>query len=561
LGKTTTLPPSVIRDKADWPPDYDYVKAWRLSQLARFAMQPKLAQSAKAYYSTRPVEFICHWIDTYDPRKAANGEPAWMPFVLFGRQADFIEFVMAMLEGEANGLVEKSRDMGVTWCAVGLSIWLWLFYDGAAIGWGSHKQGQVDKLSDMSSIFEKIRQGIERLPEVFKPAGLVKDEHLLSMRIINPENGNTITGECGPNIGRGGRTLIYFKDESAHYEHPELIEAALMDNTRVQIDISSVNGLGNPFHRKRDSGVDWAPGQEPTRTRTNVFVMDWSDHPEKTQQWYDDRKERSEAEGLQHLFAQEVDRSYSAAVVGTIVPAEWAKSCIDAHLKLKWGIPTGNILSALDVADEGGDTNAQATRRGVVLVKLEEWGERDTALTARRAIKSIQDLGPRVGLQYDSVGIGAGVKAETNRLKDEKKLPKGLRIDPWNAGAAPLKPDAYIIAGDTKSPKVKDFYANLKAQAWWELRLRIERTWRAVTKGEKFKQEDLISFDAKCIGPLLPKLLKELSQPTAGTNANMKLLVNKKPDGTKSPNLGDAVVMCYWPAYSSTYPSDFSTWI
>ena len=27
-------------------------------------------------------------------------------------------------------------------------------------------------------------------------------------------------------IGRGGRKLIYFKDESAHYEHPEMIEAA-----------------------------------------------------------------------------------------------------------------------------------------------------------------------------------------------------------------------------------------------------------------------------------------------------------------------------------------------
>jgi hypothetical protein len=50
--------------------------------------------------------------------------------------------------------------------------------------------------------------------------------------------------EAGDNIGRGGRTLVYFKDESAHYEHPDLIEAALGDNTNVQIDISSVNGLG-----------------------------------------------------------------------------------------------------------------------------------------------------------------------------------------------------------------------------------------------------------------------------------------------------------------------------
>jgi hypothetical protein len=60
---------------------------------------------------------------------------------------------------------------------------------------------------------------------------------------------STATGEAGDNIGRGGRTLGYFKDESAHYEHRDLIEAALGDNTNVQIDISSVNGLGNVFHR------------------------------------------------------------------------------------------------------------------------------------------------------------------------------------------------------------------------------------------------------------------------------------------------------------------------
>jgi phage terminase large subunit len=27
----------------------------------------------------------------------------------------------------------------------------------------------------------------------------------------------------------------------------------------------------------------------------------------------------------------------------------------------------------------------------------------------------------------------------------------------------------------------------------------------------------------------------------------MKMVVNKSPDGTKSPNLADAIVMAYWP--------------
>jgi len=557
--KTSLLPPSVTRDKAEWPPDYTAAQTWREATLARMADDPELLTSAKQFYSTRPVEFICAWLDTYDPRKAATGEPPWMPFILFERQAEFVDFIMECLGHEVSGLCEKSRDMGITWTAIGVSIWLWLFYDGASIGWGSHKQNQVDRLGDLDSIFEKIRQAIRRCPSVFWPAGFNPDDHLLAMRIINPENGNTITGEIGPNIGRGGRKLIYFKDESAHYEHPETIEASLMDNTRVQIDISSVNGLGNVFHRKRDNGKDWGPGEEVVRDRTNVFVMDWRDHPEKTQEWYDERHQRAESDGLLHVFAQEVDRNYSAAVVGTIIPADWLKSCIDAHVVLEWDRTKGNVISALDVADGGGDTNAQATRRGSILEALDEWGERDTALTARRAVKNVEGLSPRTSLQYDAIGVGAGVKAETNRLRDEHKLPKGLKVEPWNAAASPLRPDDHVIPGDRQSPVNKDFYGNLKAQGWWELRNRVERTHRAIKNGEVFKVDELISLTSSL--PQLQKLLKELSQPCAGTTANMKLIVNKTPEGTKSPNLADAVMMCYWPAYQSTYNSNFSEWV
>jgi hypothetical protein len=37
------------------------------------------------------------------------------------------------------------------------------------------------------------------------------------------------------------------------------------------------------------------------------------------------------------------------------------------------------------------------------------------------------------------------------------------------------------------------------------------------------------------------------TQPTSSKNSRMKQLVDKIPEGTKSPNLADAVVMCYFP--------------
>ena len=57
--------------------------------------------------------------------------------------------------------------------------------------------------------------------------------------------------------------------------------------------------------------------------------------------------------------------------------------------------------------------------------------------------------------------------------------------------------------------------------------------------------DELISIDSRI--PLLRKLEKELSQPTISKGARMKLVVDKTPPGTKSPNIGDCVMMAYWP--------------
>jgi len=525
----------------EWPINYVEVFAWRQQQLLKLRAAPSLVAGALTYYASHPIEFINHWVNTYDPRNAGKSVPAKLPLVLFQCQADLVTFLWACLKGEEGGLVEKSRDMGATWVCSAFSAWLWLFVPGAAVGWGSRKEALIDKLGDPDSIFEKIRLIINGLPRFFLPAGFTPGDSMHFMRIVNPVGGATITGEAGDNIGRGGRKLIYFKDESAHYERPEKIEAALSDNTRVQIDLSSVNGLGNVFHRRREAGADWTGEIVPGRTQ--VFVMDWSEHPAKDQEWYDARKVKDEADGLSHIFAQEVDRNYSASVEGVIIPAEWVRAAVDAHLKLD--IPdTGPWGSALDVADSGGDTNAQAGREGVILRFVEEWGARDTAMTARHSITNIEDLGP-VDLQYDCIGVGAGVKGEANNLADQGILDKDIHFVPWNAGSAAQNPNGRVIDGDEDSPKNKDFYANLKAQAWWELRNRFYRTWRAVTEGADYDADCLISIDSAI--PMLRKLEKELSQATISRGPSLRLIVDKSPPGTKSPNMADAVVMAFWP--------------
>lgn len=535
-------------DHAEWPPDYRGVYAWRMRQVALLRSDPALVASAKAYYSTRPGEFIMHWMDTFDPR---NPVQKWIPFVFFSRQMELVQFLHELRSTSQSGLIEKCRDAGATWVSCAYSVWSLLFIANDAIGWGSRKESLVDKLGDADSIFEKMRLLLQRLPDVFKPVGWNPRTCASYMKIVNPENGANISGEAGDNIGRGGRKSIFFKDESAWYSRPELIEAALGDNTNVQVDISSVNGVGNVFHRRRESGVLWTPEPDTDlpRGKTRVFVIDWRDHPAKTQEWYDERKAKFVSEGMAHIFAQEVDRDYSSSVSNTIIALEWVDAAVDAHLTIPYlaaDLPPDVWGAGLDIADDGDDRNAMALRQWIILRSIEEWGERDPGVTTRRAYAACRDHLP-MKIQYDCIGLGAAVKSEYNRWVDEGLINQSqFRFVPWNAGSKVINPYERVIPDDDMSPLNRNMFGNFKAQAWWSLRTRFYKTWRAVNEGVVYPAEELISLDSSM--PLLQQLKKELIQPTKGESSSLQMIVNKKPNGTKSPNLADAVVQCMFPA-------------
>jgi hypothetical protein len=526
-----------------WPPDHLSEFNRRLKLYKSVKDSPSLIATLKNHYANNTKDFIRDCGITFDPR-VKRPQPSKMPFILFPKQEELIDFIDdCMAKGEP-GLIEKSRDMGATWICVQYSVAKFLFSPGITIGWGSRKAELVDSLGDASSIFEKIRMQIRSTPRFLWPDGFCEKEHLNYMRCLNPANDSAITGELGDNIGRGGRTSIYFKDESAWYEHPELIEASLGDNTDVQIDISSVHGTDNVFYRKRQSGEIWAPGKEIASGKARVLIMDWRDHPAKDQAWYDRRRQMAEDNGLLAMLAQEVDRDYSSAVEGIIIPPVWVKSAIDAHIKL--GIEEdGLVMAALDVADEGGDKNALSIRKGIVLTHIEAWGEGDTGATANRAITSCK-MHNVSHLFYDCIGVGAGVKAETNRLQGEGAIPDGLTIHKWNASENPIRPEENVINFDQESPLNKDFYSNMKAQGWWELRRRFERTHKAVTQGIMSEPDEMISLPSHLSE--IHALTAELSQPTYSHNGKGKIMVDKKPGSSKSPNLADSVMMMYHPS-------------
>lgn len=92
-------------------------------------------------------------------------------------------------------------------------------------------------------------------------------------------------------------------------------------------------------------------------------------------------------------------------------------------------------------------------------------------------------------------------------------------------------------------------FLNRSAQSWWSLRTRFQNTYRAVVARLPVGIDDIISIDPK-LPDLLP-LQMELSQVQYGLNSAGKVQILKQPNGTRSPNLADALCICFQPASST----------
>ena len=515
-------------------PDYVPVFRQRLDILRKIREDKSGRTLAvlKAYYKLNPWQFVADFGMTYDPRNIERDLPATIPFIPFERQSGLMQTIHRWWRASEDGLVPKSRDTGASWVAIAMSCTLCIFHEGMAIGFGSRKEEYVDRLDSPKSLFYKARVFMQNLPVEFR-GGWTRDKHAAFMRITFPDSGSVMTGEAGDNIGRGDRTAIYFVDEAAHLERPQLAEEALSATTNCRIDMSSVKGMTNPFAQKAHS---WPASR--------IFVMHWRDDPRKDEEWYERLKASKDAT----VIAQEYDINYTASVSGVVIPNEWIQAAVDAHVKL--GLtPSGVRRGGLDVADEGPDLNAFAGRHGIVLEYVEPWsGKGDDIFGTTEKAHDICDAEGFEGYRYDSDGLGAGVRGDSRMIQESRGT--SLDVSPFRGSGSPVNPDGEIDTlertADGEVRTNKDYFANAKAQGWWALRMRFMRTYRAVVLGHAVTDPDsLISISSHI--PSLAKLTAELSQPTYSENGAGKILIDKSPDGSRSPNLADAVMIAYAP--------------
>lgn len=225
---------------------------------------------------------------------------------------------------------------------------------------------------------------------------------------------------------------------------------------------------------------------------------------------------------------------------GAIIKRSWVLAAIDAHSKLNNLNWDGPGILGYDVADDGDDKNATTVMKGRVCRGIDEWkaGEDELDKSSIRARNNALNHGA-LFIGYDSIGVGAGTGVH---LRAAGWSP--ARTFKFNAGESVYDPDKYY--SNTKMTN-KEMFANLKAQAWWNVADMFRNTFNAVTKGQKFEPNDMISIDSSIGKKLIDQLVNELSTPHKDFDNSGRVKVESKKDlkkrGVDSPNIADSFII------------------
>ena len=464
------------------------------------------------------LTFVNDWCWTADPRNLDYGKPANVPFVLFKRQEQYLLWRQDRRRNREGGLIEKSRDQGLTWLNVVAQTHAFLFEPGYKGTFASRKEMLVDQLGNLDAIFPKIRFILQSLPPWMLPDSQVEDNY---MRLINPSMGSAITGEAGDQIGRGGRSSVIDIDEAAFLDHPEMIDAAVSQSTKVVFYTSTPNGIGGPFYTKRHGG------------KWKVFTFNWRDDPRKDDAWYERMVNTLDAVTV----AQEIDISYEASLSGIMIPSLWVRAAIEYGQKLPDDIRFEPRQAGFDVAGEGSAESVLVLAQGCLVENIHSWNgfhSTDSANEARRILHEARI--PHVN--FDVIGVGDGVAGTFKTFAKSQNLNFSFSPLIGNASASEL-----FWPGENRKSNQK--FLNLRAEAWYLTRDRFKKTYEVVQGIREHSWKELISI------PNDPELIAQLSSPLMFNTADGKIKVESKLEmkkrGIKSPDRADALVYAMYP--------------
>lgn len=265
--------------------------------------------------SQDPTLFFNSMLYTFDPKRP----PYHLPFKLFDYQVERI--VKELIQAIENGydiFFDKTREMGVTYTVLGVLLWYWKYREAANFLIGSRKEDIVDNVGKKGdgevsnkeeSLFGKLDYMTDRLPVLAKPTGFNPQKHRTYMNLLNPENGNVISGESSnPNFSRGGRQRAILLDEFAFWDNDDAAWGSTADTTNCRIVVTTPGIRPNTKAKRLRFGTD---GE-----KIKVVELPHYLDPRKDAAWLTEQRERRSKED----FAREIMIDWEGSVKGIVYP-------------------------------------------------------------------------------------------------------------------------------------------------------------------------------------------------------------------------------------------------
>ena len=216
-----------------------------------------------------------------------------------------------------------------------------------------------------------------------------------------------------------------------------------------------------------------------------------------------------------------------------IIKRSWCDAAIDFHLKYD-GEMKGAKVSGYDVADSGDDKNAVTIADGSIVLDCYEWKGGDNELKKSADRVRLEAVKYGAHIIYDSIGVGAHTGSTLQAANFN-------HFSGFNAGGKVQKP-----LKKYNGVKQKEYFSNVKAQAWWLVADRLRNTYDYLHNGNKnYHADELISISSNI--DKLEALISELTTPRRDFDKAGRVKVESKDDLKKrdimSPNLADSFIM------------------
>jgi hypothetical protein len=250
---------------------------WRIELLKKAENDDGMQKDLMAACSVSQLLWVNAFCQTYhqfdvapDGRRVESKYPH-QPMITWPIQDELLLAFEDCVKTGTDILIDKSRDMGASWCCIDYLHWLWLFQKDKELLELSRVKDYVDKVGNMKALFQKHDYLNSWLPGWMLPPSCLPDQkNRTVMRLHNELTGSTISGESTtPHAARGGRFFVGLLDEFAAVENGSEMRRASRDACLVRIVNSTVGGPGTEYSKWKNSG------------QIKVFVMPFWEHPDK----------------------------------------------------------------------------------------------------------------------------------------------------------------------------------------------------------------------------------------------------------------------------------------